>query len=776
MPVRAVLRVAVVFCLLDVLGSRAHLPANAGSDTVAVAGATAPSTDGDARSVVYIATAEGIARSFDGGDRWEVSSAGLTTTQHVGVRSHPTVNAVVVDPVTPATVYAATSYGVQKSIDAGVTWHDASVGLPEAAPLPPRTSIPSRAGVTDLVIHPTDPSILYALIDRPEPGGVRVFRTADSGATWHDISPQVVDRDQRYARTSSRLLFVEPTMPAMIYLVQPTALYRSDDAGVTWQRAGERSAGLYRDVVSSRVGGTLYATGSNSREIVKSVDHGETWAVAGIVPQPAGVSGQAPITHLAAGRDVMTIFATTEVYRQNRPESQLWRSVDGGATWTSCTADPLPDAVTALAADDTEPSAVFVATYNNNANRGLLHWAACTNDSWQIVQSASDVTGVLGRDTSIAAIAQPSSDPSVLYVGRPGGLFKRELDSTWIAALTFPTVPEITQLTVAPSNGTTVYAIGVSAGGTTLYRSIDTGTTWQAVEAFSQPGARILGIDPMDSNKIFVRTARDAPLQPESIDGGIALSVVQLPPPPSGDRLLVSTIAFDPSTPDLIYAGAQTGDRNHGGIARSRDGGSSWEWLIGNLPDCAVTSLAFIPASQRLLAGSTCGVTISDDGVHWRRVNVGLPDLPDAPRATAEISSLTVDSQSPTVVYAGITWSFGPYLAIPAGGVFKSTDSGETWIANNAGLPAWAPSSTLAPDSSVRPYLISRQIRELTVDPISPVVLYAVVAGATCPGGPTSCRSQFALYRSQNAAATWAEVSLPTIDGSIAVGQLPLDR
>jgi photosystem II stability/assembly factor-like uncharacterized protein len=76
-----------------------------------------------------------IYKSTDGGDAWSYSSNGLVYL----------ANALVIDPVTPSTLYATTIVGVYKSTDGGANWS--------------QTGVP---GAQALALDPTAPSTVYA--------------------------------------------------------------------------------------------------------------------------------------------------------------------------------------------------------------------------------------------------------------------------------------------------------------------------------------------------------------------------------------------------------------------------------------------------------------------------------------------------------------------------------------------------------------------------------------------------------------------------------------
>jgi uncharacterized repeat protein (TIGR01451 family) len=89
--------------------------------------------DSSNSSTLYVALSSlflnGIFKSTDGGANWTNSSTGLTVTLN-GQTVTPVVNAVMVDPASPSTVYAATNaFGIFKSTDGGANWAQSSNGL-----------------------------------------------------------------------------------------------------------------------------------------------------------------------------------------------------------------------------------------------------------------------------------------------------------------------------------------------------------------------------------------------------------------------------------------------------------------------------------------------------------------------------------------------------------------------------------------------------------------------------------------------------------------------
>ena len=108
------------------------------------------------------------------------------------------VQAIAVDPSSPATVYAATAWsGAFKSINGGASWTPASTGLP---------NVPVLA----LAVDPSSSATLYAGTGSAQAygSGSGVFKSTDGGVSWvpSGLSGQSVG-----------MLLLDSKAPATIY-------------------------------------------------------------------------------------------------------------------------------------------------------------------------------------------------------------------------------------------------------------------------------------------------------------------------------------------------------------------------------------------------------------------------------------------------------------------------------------------------------------------------------------------------------------------------------
>jgi hypothetical protein len=122
------------------------------------------------------------------------------------------VRALVIEPMSPRTVYAGTrnAPSVFKSTDAGVSWLEFSNNLPMQS-----------AAVSALIAHPQNPGTIYAACD------AGVYRTVDGGINWIGMSVGLTD-------LHVQALIMDPTSSLVLYAATPTRVFRSADAGNSW--------------------------------------------------------------------------------------------------------------------------------------------------------------------------------------------------------------------------------------------------------------------------------------------------------------------------------------------------------------------------------------------------------------------------------------------------------------------------------------------------------------------------------------------------------------
>ena len=180
----------------------------------------------------------------------------------------------------------------------------------------------------------------------------------------------------------------------------------------------------------------------------------------------------------------------------------------------------------------------------------------------------------------------------------------------------------------------------------------------------------------------------------------------------------VTAVAVSASAPQVVYAAAG------GKLFRSTDAGETWSPLAA--PSPTIEQLAVDPTDSAIvyLIGQRRTYRSDDSGATWKDLTAGLGIV-------SVLSPIRIDPQEPSTLYIGARCG-STYLDPGKGGVYKSTDRGETWS------------------------LLSTKVTcvdFLSLDPATPRRLFA----------GTSSGEQ---YRTEDAGRTWQQVSgeLPVFD------------
>jgi photosystem II stability/assembly factor-like uncharacterized protein len=226
----------------------------------------------------------------------------------------------------------------------------------------------------------------------------------------------------------------------------------------------------------------------------------------------------------------------------------------------------------------------------------------------------------------------------------------------------------------------------------------------------------------------------------------------------------IGAIAVAPSDPNIVYVSSGEGlhrpDLSVGnGIYKSTDAGKTWTHLPGLRDGQQIPALAIDPHDARKLFAAVLGhpygpsqerglYLSTDGGQNWKRViskdeNTGASDV-------------EIDPSNPDVVYASMwevregPWEDNNEFNGPGGGLFKSTDGGNTWQQLTNGLPK---------DLS--------QIY-VAIAPSNPRRLYATLATAS---------GKLNVYRSDDAGGSWAQITDdPRPSGRIGGGDLSIPK
>jgi photosystem II stability/assembly factor-like uncharacterized protein len=256
-------------------------------------------------ATLYATSGEALFKTMDGGASWS-----KMITQLVAY----TVSNLAIDPRNGGTLYAATSSGVWKSTDAGINWKSANAGL-------------SATAISILALDAVNEGTLYA-VDRD--GISSLFKSTNVGATWTSLNSGLHKRSEIWK------LIVDPSDGNLLYAIVRTLpssdsnLFKSTDGGVSWNPANSGLSGFNYDVAVDPVNeGTFYVSSYENGEIglgiYKTTDGGISWNHVG--PGPVFSNLPRPVSLMVDPQNPTTIYASNF--------GQVWKSMDGGATFTS---------------------------------------------------------------------------------------------------------------------------------------------------------------------------------------------------------------------------------------------------------------------------------------------------------------------------------------------------------------------------------------------------------------------------------------------------------
>ena len=486
------------------------------------------------------------------------------------------------DPCDPMVFYfGAVGGGVWKTTDGGTYWEPVS------------DDYFNTAAVGAVAVSDSDPNVVYAgtgeaCIRGNVTHGDGVYRSTDAGKTWKHVGLE----DTRHI---SRIR-VHPADPDLVYVAalghafgpnEERGVFRSKDGGETWEKVLYKSekAGAIDLSVDASNPRIMYAavwevlrepftftSGGPDSGLYKSTDGGDTWTdITCNQGLPEGTKGRIGVAASPArpGR----VWALIEAEKRG-----LYRSEDGGETWEHVNDDgnlmQRPWYYTHVYADPQDPNTCYVLNLNmwksTDAGKSFVRVTTPHGDNHELwIDPRNPKRMIEGNDGGACVTFNGGDTWSTIY---------NQLTSQFYHLTTDDRFPY------------RVYATQQDNSAISVPSRTNTGAIpWSDCYAVGSSESGHIAVDPKDPDVVFSGAIGSSPGGGDSLlryDHGIRQTrIVSVWPEYQWGTGVKDhkyrfqwtyPIVFSPHDPDVLYV---TGER----VFRSDNGGESWEIISPDL-------------------------------------------------------------------------------------------------------------------------------------------------------------------------------------------------
>jgi photosystem II stability/assembly factor-like uncharacterized protein len=547
--------------------------------------------------------------------------------------------------------FGAVGGGVWKTTNGGLTWEPIFDGQPIGS-------------IGALAIAPSDPNILYAGSGEPDlrsdlTYGNGVYKSTDGGKSWSNIG---LRDSQHIAR-----IVVDPRNPnkvlvaALGHAYGPNAergIFRSTDGGRAWQKV------LFKD---DNIGAIDIALDPDNSQTV----YASLWSV----HRPPW-SAYPPINGSGA----------------------IYRSTDGGVTWTQVTGGGLPEGdwgrIGLAIARGTHGQRIYALI---DTRKGGLFRSDDGGHNWTLVGTDQRVRS---RGWYFTEVIVDPKDPNTIYL--PNVCIYRSTDGgkTFAAIKGAPGGDDYHALWIDPTNPQRMIFGSDQGAGI----SVDGGKSWSSW--YNQPTAQFyhVAVDNQFPYRVYGAQQDSGTVATTSRGDYGAITFRDWHPIGAGES---GYIVPDPVDPNIVYGGSTFGSlyRYDERTGQSQDISPSAISSFGNIARAKyrftwTSPLAFSAQEPHVLYfGSQFLLRSKDRGMSWEKIS---PDLTGSQEGASSTSATTV-ANAKAKGY-GVIYTIAPspvstteiWVGTDTGLVHITQDEGKTWSnVTPSGLADWSKISIL---------------------------------------------------------------------------------